>query len=489
MPRYTRQLAAFCSGLRFDAIPAPVVNRIKWLILDNLGVIVGAAPLDVSRRLARFAQGLAEREEASILCFGTRSSARTAALVNGSLAEMVEMQDGYTKGGYHPSCGTISAALAMAESHKQDGRTLLTSVVAGYEVGNRVAEAIHPTHLSRGFQPTGTAGTIGAAAAVAHALGLDEEHTFNALGIAAFILPISTGDNLWGGYSIKPIHGGAAARSGIESVLLAQLDLTAAPLEGDARVQKGFCRIVSDEPPRFEAMTDGLGERYTIGDVYLKPYASCRANQGAVEIALDLRTRCRLDHRDIAEVLIKTYDFAARRTGSVITDTNSPFTLCQFSMPYAVAGALMAGEVGLQQFTEAAVRNPDIHALAARITVVADPELQKAYLPARPTAMEITLQDGTRLTGRVDFPKGDARNPMTEQELLAKFTDLTVDVLGAAQSRAVLDCVLDLEHLDSMDTLIRHLVSPRAPSLSGAAMPGRDIADTQRPSQGRQEEH
>ncbi len=465
MDTYTRQLAAFCSELRFDTIPAPVVTRIKWLILDNLGVIIGATPLEFSRRLARFAKGLGDREEASILGFGFRSSIRNAALVNGSLAETVEMQDGYTKGAYHPSCGTISAALAVAEWQRQDGRALLASIVAGYEIGNRVAEAIHPSHLTRGFQPTGTVGTIGAAAAAAKTLGLDEEHTFNALGIAAFILPISTGDNLWGGYSVKPIHGGAAAKSGIESVLLAQLGLKAAPLEGDARVQKGFCRIVSDEPPRFEAMTDGLGERYTIGDVYVKPYASCRANQGAVEIALDLRTRYGLNHHNIEDVLIKTYDFAAKRTGSVITDIDSPFTLCQFSMPYAVANALMSGDVGLKQFTETAVKNPDIHAFAARIKVVADPELQKAYLPARPTAMEITLKDGTRLTGRVDFPKGDARNPMTEQELLAKFTDLTEDVLGTAQSRAVVDRVLDLEHLDSTETLIRHLVSPHAPLL------------------------
>ena len=342
----------------------------------------------------------------------------------------------------------------MAE---KGGKDFITAVVAGYEAGNRVAEAIHPTHLSRGFQPTGTAGTVGAAAAVARVLGLDQTKTYNAFGIAGFILPISTGDNLWGGYSIKPIHGGAAAKSGIESVLLAQMGLEAAPLEGDPKIQKGFCRIVSDGPPRFEKMTAGLGETYTLEDVYFKPYASCRINQGPAEIALDLRKKYGLNYQDITDVLIKTYDFAAQRTGAMRTDTRSPFTLCQFSMSYAVAGALMSGDVGLKQFTEEKVRDPEIHRFASKIRVVADPELQKVYLPGRPAIMEITMKDGRKISGRVDFPKGDSQNPMTEEELVGKFFDLTGDVLGKEKARRVMDTVLDMEHLDSIPRLIQSL--------------------------------
>ena len=451
---HTKQLADFCSGLNYEAIPQKVVERTKWLVLDNLGVILGATILDFGKEMAEFARALQDREEATVLGFGFKSSTRNAAFVNGSLSETVEMQDGYTKGGYHPSCGTISAALAMAEWQKKGGKDFITAVVAGYEAGNRVAESIHPTHLSRGFQPTGTAGTVGAAAAVARILGLDREKTYNAFGIAGFILPISTGDNLWGGYSIKPIHGGAAAKSGIESVLLAQMGLKAAPLEGDPKIQKGFCRIVSDDPPRFDKMTAGLGEKYTIEEVYLKPYASCRINQGPAEIALNLRKEYRLNYQEIEDVLIKTYDFAAKRTGSMRTDTNSPFTLCQFSMPYAVAGALMSGDVGLKQFTEEKVRDPEIHRFASKIRVVADPELQKVYLPGRPAIMEITMKDGRKVSGRVDFPKGDSENPMTEQELIAKFMDLTREVLGEKKAKNVMDIVLDMENLESIQRLI-----------------------------------
>ncbi len=457
MQAYTKELAHFCSSLDFEAIPKKVVERTKWLVLDNLGVILGATVLNFGKEMAEFARALQDREEATVLGFHFKSSTRSAAFVNGSLSETVEMQDGYTKGGYHPSCGTISAALAVAEWQNKTGKEFMTAVVVGYEVGNRVSEAIHPTHLSRGFQPTGTAGTVGAAAAVAKTLGLDEEQTLNALGIAGFILPISTGDNLWGGYSIKPIHGGAAAKSGIESALLARIGLKAAPLEGDPKIQKGFCRIVSDEPPHFEKMTEGLGEKYTVEEVYFKPYASCRINQGPAEIALGLRKKYGLNYQEIADVLIKTYDFAAKRTGSMRTDTSSPFTLCQFSMSYAVAGALMSGDVGLKQFTEEKVRDPEIHRFASRIRVVADPELQKAYLPGRPAVMEITMKDGRKVSGRVDFPKGDSENPMTEEELIGKFLDLTGDVLGKEKARKAMDAALDMEHLDSIARFVTSL--------------------------------
>lgn len=457
MKGYTKKLAEFCSQLDFETIPSKVRERTKWLILDNLGIILGATTLDFGRSMAEFTKALGDRKEATVLGFGFKSSTRHAAFANGSLSETLEMQDGYTKGGYHPCCGTISASLAMTEWLKKTGKDFLTAVVAGYEVGDRVAEALHPTHLSRGFQPTGTAGTVGAAAAAAKILDLDEEQIFNALGIAGFILPISTGDNLWGGYSIKPVHGGAAAKSGIEAVLLAKLDLKAAPLEGDERIGKGFCRIVTDDPPRFEKMIEGLGERYTLEEVYCKPYASCRINQGPAEIALDLRKKYALNDEDIEEVLIKTYDFAVKRTGSMRTDTNSPFTLCQFSMSYAVAGALMYGEVGVSQLTEKRIRDPKIHNFAKKIKVVADPELQKIYPANRPSIMEIKTKEGKKISGRVDFAKGDHRNPMTEDELAAKFLTLTENIIGEKKAKKVMEIVLDLENLSTVEKLIRTL--------------------------------
>jgi 2-methylcitrate dehydratase PrpD len=456
MEGYTKKLANFCTELDYEAIPKKIVGKIKWAILDNIGIILGAATTDFGRAIAEYTRALGDREEATVLGFGFKSSTRGTAFVNGSLSETLEMQDGYTKGGYHPCSGTISASLALAEWQKKTGKDLITAVVVGYEAGNRVAEVIHPSHVSRGFQPTGTAGTVGAAAAVARILGLNDEQMFNALNIAGFILPISTGDNLWGGYSVKPVHGGAAAKSGIESAMLAKQGLKAAPLEGDAKIQKGFCKIVSDGP-KFERMIEGLGEKYTIEEIYFKPYATCRKIQGPVEIAIDLRKKYGLNGEDIEDILIKTDESAVQRSGSMKTDTNSSFTLCQFSMSYAVAGALMDGEAGLKQLTQERISDPEIHRLASKVRVVADPEMQKMYLNYRPSMMEITTKNGRKVSGRVDYPKGDYRKPMTGEELVAKFLGSTKNVIGENKAKKAMDIVLDMENLDSMERLMGNL--------------------------------
>ena len=449
-------MADFCAGLRYEDIPKEVVAKIKWCILDNLGIILGATRTRFGRAILEYTQLLGDQEQATVLGFGLKTSARSAAFANGSLSETLEYQDGYTKGGYHPCCGTISASLATAEWRQRTGRDLIAAVTAGYEVGNRVSEAIFPSHLSRGFQPTGTAGTVGAAAAASLTLKLDGEQIYNALGIAGFILPISTGDNLWGGYTIKPVHGGAAAKAGIESALLASRGLNAAPLEGDSKIGKGFLRIVSDQP-KWEKLTEGLETFSTIAELYFKPFALCRVIHAPVEVAIDLRSRYGLKHEAIREVLVRTYDFAAQVPGQTRTRPESDPTLCQFSLPYGVAAALMYGEVGLEQMMGQATRDPRIHDLAGRVEVIHDAEMDKLRPALRPASVEVTLHDGRKLSGRVDYPKGDARKPLTEQELLTKFSNLARDVVSEEKVKKIQEAVFGLEKISAIDDLVRLL--------------------------------
>jgi len=456
MTPYTQRLGDFCAGLRYADIPSDVVAKIKWCILDNLGIVLGATQTRFGRTMLAYAQLLGDEAQASILGYGFKTSARSAAFANGSLSETLEYQDGYTKGGYHPSCGTISASLAMAEWKRCSGRDLIAAVTAGYEVGNRVSEVIFPSHLARGFQSTGTAGAVGAAASAAVMLKLDRQPSAHALGIAGFILPISTGDNLWGGYTVKPVHGGAAAKAGIESALLASQGLTAAPIEGDPKLGKGFVQITSDHP-KLEKMVEGLGRFTTIAELYFKPYALCRIIHAPVDVAIELRQRHAFDVEDIAGVVVRTYDFAAEVPGQTRTSPQSDPTLCQFSLPYGVAAALMYGEVGLPQMMGEATRDPRIHELAARVEVIHDREMDKLRPALRPAAVEVVLRDGGKVSGRVDFPKGDAENPLSEQELLDKFANLARGVVGEEKVKRIPDIVFALDKLDTIDELMRLL--------------------------------
>lgn len=456
MEEYTRKLANFCSDLNFEAIPEKILSIARWCILDNLGIIIGATKTEFGKTIIRYTKLLGDREEATILGDGSKSSARNAALANGSLSEALELQDGYTKGGYHPCCGTISASLATSEWKGKSGKDLITAIVAGYEVGNRVSESIFPSHLSKGFQPTGTAGSVGAAAAAGKLLGLDREQLYNALGIAGFILPISTGDNLWGGYTVKPVHGGAAAKTGIEAAMLAMEGLNAAPLEGDRSIGKGFLRVVSDGV-QLAKLTEGLGNQYTLENLYFKPYALCRCIHAPVEVAIGLKEKYGLKIENIEKVVVRTYDFAAYVPGQTRTTADSDATRCQFSVPYGVAAALMYGQVGLEQMMGEATRDTNIHDFAQKIDVVHDHEMDKLRPKNRPAAVDVTLKDKRVVSGQVDFPKGDMRKPMTEKELIQKFSDLTRDIIGEEKSRHVMDTVFSLEKIDSIEELILQL--------------------------------
>jgi 2-methylcitrate dehydratase PrpD len=450
--KYSQELASFCSNLDFDAIPLQVVRKAKWAILDNIGIILGASTTQEGKNIAMFVRDLGDREEATALGFGFKSSMRSSAFINGTLSEMLELQDGYTKGGIHPCCGVISSALAVGEYLKKSGKDLIISIVAGYEVANRVAEVIHPSHLGKGFMPTGTAGTIGAAVAAGKIMGFDAVRMFYAIGIAGFILPISTGDNLWGGYTIKPVHGGAAAKAGIESAMLAQRGLTSCPLEGDPKLNKGFCAIVADNP-HFEKMTEGLGEKYTISEIYFKPFACCRINHSPVEIALNLRENDNFRPEDVESVLVKTYSFAASVPGKIRTDINSNLLHCQFSTAYCVAAALMDGQVGLQQFSPERIKDPKIHQLASLVKIEADPEMEKLRPANRPAIVEIILKNRRKVTGRVDYPKGDGRKPLSEDELLKKFEGLASRVLSQEKVKRTESLVFDLEKINAVELI------------------------------------
>jgi 2-methylcitrate dehydratase PrpD len=451
---YTHRLTEFCSDLKYHSIPSQVIEKTKWAILDNLGVIIGGSVTSEGKRIAGFVKDLGDREEATALGFGFKSSMRNTAFLNGTLSEVIELQDGYTKGALHPCCGVISAALAAAEYYNKGGRDLISSIVAGYEVGNRVGDAMSPSHQERGFLPTGTVGGIGAAAGVGKVMGLDRERMFNAVGIAGFILPVSTGDNLWGCYTIKPIHGGAAAKTGVESAMLALRGYTACALEGDPRVKRGFCSIVSDTPA-FERMTDGLGERYTISDIYFKPYACCRIIHGPVEIILDLREHQHLKSDDVESIVIKTYGFAASMPGQIRTNPESDLLHCQFSMPYCVAIALIDGQVGLEQFRPERVKDPKIHELAGRVNVIADSEMERLRPSKRPCIVEVKLKNGSSLVGRVDYPKGDPKKPLSDEQLLRKFESNASYVLNDGKIQTIISMVMEIEKVKDVRELVR----------------------------------
>jgi 2-methylcitrate dehydratase PrpD len=321
---YSKTLVKFCSELEFDKIPEEVKHKAKLCVLDYVANIYGSLELDAVRAVVDFVRSLGGPEAATALGCGFRTGLQNAAFINGTTAEAIEAQDGLRFGGNHPVSAVIPAAFAVSESLGLGGPRLMEAIVAGYEVANRAAAAMHPFHTLSGFLPTGTCGTLGAAIAVSKLMGHKFSEMLNAMGNAGYLLPISMAEQLMGGYTVKIVQGGQAASAGIMAAGLAGKGITGSPfvLEGTA-LKGGFTQITVRQEPKPERITDKLGEHYSIMDVYFKPYTACRHTHGAAQATLALLKEKKLAPADIDSIGVSTYAIAALAVGKGVPDEGS----------------------------------------------------------------------------------------------------------------------------------------------------------------------
>ncbi len=450
---YTRELAAFCADLSLESMPADVVHKAKLCLLDYIANIYGSLELDATQAVVEYVRLLGGRETATALGCGFRTGLQSAAFINGTTAEAIEAQDGLRFGGNHPVSAVIPAALAVAESANIDGKKLLESIIAGYEVANRASAAMHPFHTLSGFLPTGTCGTFGAAAAVAKLYGFDAERTLNAIGNAGYLLPLSMAEQLMGGYTIKIVQGGQAASAGIMAAGLAGKGITGCPvvLEG-SELKGGFTQITARAEPKFERLTDKLGEHYSIMDIYFKPFTACRHTHGAAQATLDLVKANGIKAEDIDTITARTYGVAVIAVGKGVPDGGS-FVSAQFSIPYVVAACVLDGDLGPSQLTERRMADKKIMELAAKVTVVSDDELNKIYPDKTASRVEISLKNGKKFDRLIDIPKGDPRDPMNAEDVAAKVRRFAGQ-RDAVKISKIIDLIMNMERAKGIGELV-----------------------------------
>jgi 2-methylcitrate dehydratase PrpD len=450
---HTQQLATFLAKISYDELPSAVVHKAKLCVLDYVANIYGSLELNAVMGVAAYIRSLGGPPSVTALGCGFKTDLHHAAFVNGTTAEAIEAQDGLRFGGNHPGTAVIPAALAMAEVMKLGGKAIIEAVVAGYEAANRPAAAMHPWHTLGGFLPTGTCGTFGAAAAVAHLKGYDAVLMQNALGCAGYLAPISMAEQLMGGFTVKIVQGGQAALSGLMAAGLAESGITGdrQVLEG-SDLKGGFIQITTKVDPKFEKLTEGIGEHYTIMDIYFKPYTACRHTHGSAQAILTLLKEQPLDIDEIKEIDIFTYGMAAVAVGKGIAPGDT-FVNAQFSIPYVVAVCILDGALGPKQLTEKRMVDPNLLALARKVTVRMDDELNKIYPEKTSSRVEIVLADGRRLIKQVDIPKGDPRDPMEAADLAEKVRFFAGD-RDSDKTERIIEMVLNLENITDIRELI-----------------------------------
>jgi len=456
-PSLTERVADFLVATKGTDLPPSVVNDAQYYTLDWLGSAIAGTVTEPGRMLLAQAASQAGKG-ATVIGLGDERNADLAALTNGGLSHIVEMDDLDRGSVVHPAAPIIPAALAVAEREEASGLGFLTAVVLGYEVAIRVGEAVGRSHY-RFWHNTATCGVFGSAAAAGWLLGLDAEQMVWALGNAGTMAA-----GLWefiaDGAMSKHLHAGRAASSGLLAADLARRGFTGARriLEGE----RGFFAATSSDA-RPELVTQGLIPGiadYKISGVSIKPYPSCRHTHPAIDAALALHQEHVPVPDQIARIEVETYQAAL----DLIDNPNPTHSYAaKFSLQYCVACALARGRVGLDDFGYEVLGDEAVRGLMARMSVGLSEELDERYPQEWPARVRVALADGRELTRLVKVPRGDPENPLTQAELEEKFRLLITGTGYEEIADALIEGVNRLERLES----VRQLLIPLRQTFSG----------------------
>ena len=450
-PEATGYVADFIVDTRFADIPAAVLELARKSILDGLGLALSGSVARTGELVRKYLEstGVALTKGATVIGSADKAPARFAAFANGvgihaddyddtQLAVAKDRVYGLLT---HPTAPALPAALAIGELRGASGRELLLAYNIGVEVETKISEAIAPRHYEEGFHSTGTAGVFGGAAAAAKLMALDRPRVLRALGIAA---SEAAGLRENFGTMTKPFHAGRAAESGVVAAEFAALGWTAN--EQILEAPRGFFQAAGGgwDPA---AIMNRLGQPWT----FLSPGISIKPSPSGS-----------LTHPGIGEMLrlIREQRITAEQVESVDVGTNKnmPNALIyhlpkdnlqgKFSMEFCLAAALLYGKVGLAEFADDVVNRPAVQQMIRRIHFGVSPVAEAAGYDKMTTIIDIHLKDGRTVSGRADYAKGSPANPMSFDEVAAKF----MDCAGAAhwpesRGKAIVAMVRRLEEV------------------------------------------
>lgn len=444
----TATLAAYVEGLTFDAIPHDVRERAKVLTLDFLGSTIRARhEAESTPALLAMVTALALDGNGHSTVFGDGKSwtPAVAALLNGALGHSLDFDDTHADSSLHPSAPVVPAAFAVGEMVGASGRDVLTAIVAGYEVCCRLGNALDPTaHYARGFHPTATAGTYGAAAAAAKLFGLSQQQIVAAFGVSGSQAAGSLQFLVNGGWN-KRYQVGAAAMNGVIAATLARNDFVGATQSVEGR--HGLLVGYSDDAHPEKAVA-GLGTVYETMNIGVKPYPSCRYTHAALDALIAMRRDYNLTPDRVKRVEIGLHRNGITLTGDAATKRHpSSIVGGQFSMFFTGAVALDQGRFGWDDY--ARLGDAAVDALADRFDVVRDIRLEGKAHPFG-ARVSIATEDGVHECVYAD-PSGEPSSFPDAQAMAQKFLQLARPVLnGGAETFA--DAIMALETFDRVAT-------------------------------------
>ncbi len=452
-------LAAWASRLRFEDLPADVVESTKLRVMDVIGLSLAGAETAFGKSTREAVVAMSPAGPCRILGFGDRVGVTAAALANGALSQALEYDDTHNESIVHMSSPAVAAALALSEFTLVTGRDLITAIALGNEISCRVGSVSSGELHKRGFHPTGLFSTFGEAYLAAKLLvqnnkPLDAEVMAHAAGIAGSFA--SGLLECWvDGTQTKFLHPGWSAQSGITAAMLARSGVT-----GPAQVFEGrwglFATHVQDPNAHrdFARIHADLGSHWESRNSSFKPFPAAHVIHPYISAAIRLRNQHSIQPGDIESVDCPVTGFIVSIVCEPVAEKYAPASDShgRVSLQYSVAEALFFGELGKHAYSDQSRRNPEILALARKVGYHVDPDYPG---PGRfKGAVKIALKDGRQFTEVEEYNRGSAENPMTYQELRAKFEDNASGFLSAEARGRLADQIQRLETLPDAKILL-----------------------------------
>ncbi len=448
----TEDLVAFLADMSYGDLPPEVIATAKLCLLDTLGVGLFASQMEWTKIVVEAVAGAGGAvAESAAWGLSPRTAAHYAALINGTAAHGIEMDDRKPALTLHTGSMTIPAALAVGEKTQADGREVLTAIVAGYEVPFRVARAM-PLWTDRGLHPAGHKGIWGSVAAASKVLDLDKDQMLNAFGLAG-----SMASGIWEfsqdpkGTMVKRFHGGWASHNGVIAAILGQKGLTGprTVLEG----KFGYCHAFAGSvEPRPEELTKDLGKSFQILEREVKPYSAWGQSHSCIEAVTQLKAQHQIDPQQIDKIIITgPSEFFEKH------EMKEPQSImaAQYSLPFITAMAFFQDLRDPSVWTDEILRDRATLDMCRRVEMYIDDERERVFQETRGfsgsgVTVTFKLRDGKERCIVVNDAKGTLGNPMTSEEIHDKFRLLASNILSHDQVEEIARTVDALEEIDNV---------------------------------------
>ncbi len=427
-----QQIGAFAAGFTAADLTPEESHAARRALLDTLACAIGGTHEPAFAKALRYARKVSGPGVATVWGSAERLGIEQAAFANAVLGHVLDFDDvtGPMRG--HPSVAMLPALLALAEAEGLGLEAVCTAYAVGFEVAGRIGECLGDEHYAKGFHATASIGVFGATAACANLLKLSAEQTANAIGLS---VAQAAGSRENFGTDAKSFQAGHSNRAALQSVLLAREGFDSSPeaLEGP----RGYARLYGAGEDLVAGLAElGKAPRLLVkAGLDVKKYPMCYATHRALDALLDLKAETGVALAEVESVAVEGTN---RSFSPLLHDAPKTGLEGKFSMPYAMAAALLDGKVELASFEDAAVQRPEIQAFLPRVT---KQELPGSLKP-RFTSVTLSLKDGRSLHRRVDALRGGPELPLSDAELTTKLAGCLRHAGSAADAKAVAQAIL-----------------------------------------------